>query len=284
MEPASLFSELEVINERPTPFSVYSARDLWTNEHTSEQMLAYHLNGDVDISSRRTSTIDMSVSWMANRFNLPKNGKVIDFGCGPGLYTSRLAKLGAEVCGVDFSSRSIDYAREQAALDSLTITYIEADYLELQPKGPFDLVTMIMCDFCALGPTQRAAMLKKFRDIVSNDGRIVFDVYSLKAFEAKLEASVYEKNLMNGFWSADPYFGFVTSLKYDDDQVSLDKYTIIERKRRWETYNWLQYFSPESLQNELHAAGLETEETLRDVAGHSYDADHTEFALVAKRC
>ncbi len=277
-----MFEELERISSRPKPFEFYTASELWTDEHTSGQMLAFHLDGEVDVSSRRIDFIDESVSWMANRFNLSSNSKINDFGCGPGLYTSRFAKLGASVSGVDFSSRSIAYAREEAARENLPIDYTEADYLNFQPTDTFDLVTMIMCDYCALAPAQRATMLKTFGNILSEEGRIVVDVYSLSAFESKQEVSVYERNLMNGFWSSEPYFGFLTSFKYDDEKVSLDKYTIIERDRYREIYNWLQYFSLEALQHELHAAGLELEEALGDVAGHEYDADHTEFAVVAK--
>jgi SAM-dependent methyltransferase len=153
METLPLFSALESISEKPAPYSVYTARELWTDEHTSEQMLAYHLNGEIDVSSRRTRFIDDSVQWMQAHFDLREGRRIIDFGCGPGLYTSRFARLGAEVSGVDFSSRSIEYAREQARREGLDVTYMEADYLGLQPDGPFDLVTMIMCDFCALSPS-----------------------------------------------------------------------------------------------------------------------------------
>ena len=48
-----MFDLLEKINTRPEPFEFYTASDLWTDEHTSEQMLKYHLNGD-DINRRRT--------------------------------------------------------------------------------------------------------------------------------------------------------------------------------------------------------------------------------------
>jgi len=283
MDSSSIFSFLESVNVKPDPFSVYTTSVLWTDKHTSRQMLAFHLDGDVDVSSRRTSFIDDSLSWMTERFELCRSSKIIDFGCGPGLYTSRFAALGAEVCGVDFSSRSIAYAREQATRDGLPITYIEANYLEFQPSGTFDLITMIMCDFCALAPVQRAAMLTKFGNLLSKDGRIVLDVFSLKAYESKQESSIYEKNQLNGFWSADPYFGFVASFKYDEDKVSLDKYTIVERNRLRTVYNWLQYFSPESLKQEITAAGLEVEEVLGDVAGHAYDDGNTEFAVVVKR-
>ena len=277
-----LFSALESISEKPEPFSVYTARQLWTDEHTSEQMLAFHLNGEIDVSSRQTQFIDDSVRWMQKHFDLSAGRRIIDFGCGPGLYTSRFARLGAEVFGVDFSSRSIGFAREQARREQLDVTYTEADYLGLQPDGRYDLVTMIMCDFCALSPTQRATMLRKFAGILSDRGRVVLDVYSLKAFEEKQEGLTCEKNQLDGFWSADPYFGFLASFKYEDDAVSLDKYTIVEESRQREIYNWLQYFTPESLQREAHAAGLQVAELYGDVAGRPYDDGASEFAVVLK--
>ena len=282
MQPPPLFSILESANEKPPPFSVYTASELWTDEYTSGQMLAYHLNGEIDVSSRRTSFIDDSVRWMAERFELGEGSRIADFGCGPGLYTSRLARLGAEVHGIDFSSRSLEYARDYASRENLEIAYVEADYLEYQPEGEFDLITMIMCDFCALSPAQRAVLLEKFKSILSEAGRVVLDVYSLSAFADKEEGSIYEKNQLNGFWSANPYYGFVTSFKYDQEKVSLDKYTIIESDRQREVYNWLQYFSPDALEREVNAAGLRVDEVHGVVAGSQYDAGAAEFAVVLK--
>jgi len=37
-----LFEQLEDINNRPEPFECYTAADVWTDSHTSEQVLAYH--------------------------------------------------------------------------------------------------------------------------------------------------------------------------------------------------------------------------------------------------
>ena len=283
MEPTPLFSALESINKKPHPFSVYTASELWTDEHTSKQMLAFHLDGEVDVSSRRTNFIDSSVRWMREHFALSESSRVVDFGCGPGLYTSRFARLGAEVVGIDFSSRSIEYARARANRENYEVTYIEADYLEFQPEGTFDLLTMIMCDFCALSPVQRGTMLSKFEQLLSNNGCIVLDVHTLKAFDDKQEGLTVEKNQLNGFWSARPYFGFVASFKYENEMVSLDKYTIVEEHRQREIYNWLQYFTPESLEREAHAAGLRVGELYGDVAGDPYASDAAEFAVVLKR-
>ena len=55
-----MFEELEKINTRPEPFEFYTANELWTDEHTSEQMLSFHLNEDIDVSSRNAAFIDRS--------------------------------------------------------------------------------------------------------------------------------------------------------------------------------------------------------------------------------
>ena len=94
--------------------------------------------------------------------------------------------------------------------------------------------------------------------------------------------SYYEKNQLNGFWSDKPYYAFVSSFKYEEEKVSLDKYIIIEENQKKEVYNWLQYFSPETLKQEALSAGLIIEEIYSDVAGNPYDADSTEFAVVLK--
>jgi hypothetical protein len=58
---------------------------------------------------------------------------------------------------------------------------------------------MIMCDFCALSPTQRNKMLRKFHTILEPKGLVLLDVYSVNAFEEKEEIARYETNILNGF-------------------------------------------------------------------------------------
>ncbi|MHC4211187.1 MAG: class I SAM-dependent methyltransferase, partial [Planctomycetota bacterium] len=243
-----MFEQLEDINNRPEPFECYTAAELWTDNHTSAQMLAYHLNADIDVSSRRIEFIDQSVAWIGSHFNVGTGTRIADFGCGPGLYANRLAKLGASVTGIDFSRRSIKHARTDAAEEGLTAAYVNQNYLEFETADRFDIILMIMCDFCALSPAQRMTMLEKFQALLASGGSVLLDVYSVNAFEQREEAVSYEENLLNGFWSSEKYYGFLNTFKYDDVGVVLDKYTIVEAKRTRTIYNWLQYFSPGSLQ------------------------------------
>ena len=278
-----MFEELERINERPEPFQFYTASDLWADEHTSKQMLSFHLNEAIDVSSRNAEFINRSVKWIATEFNIDKETKIADFGCGPGLYAERLARHGANVTGIDFSGRSIEYAKDVAAREQLNISYVNQNYLEFETDDRFDLVLMIMCDFCALSPTQRKGLLSKFHKILKPSGSVFLDVYSLSAFEQREEAATYEVNQLNGFWSPNKYYGFQNTFKYDEDKVVLDKYTIIEFEHTRQVYNWLQYFAPEDLEREFKEASFSVKEFYSDVAGSPYDRKSSEFAVIANK-
>lgn len=278
-----MFEELEKINQRPEPFQYYTASDLWTDEYTSKQMLSYHLNGDIDVSSRNAEFIKRSVEWIAAQFNIGKDTRIADFGCGPGLYATALAKHGAQVTGIDFSRISIDYAKDVAAREQLNINYLNQNYLEFEPEEQFDLVVMIMCDFCVLSPTQRKMLLSKFHNMLKSGGSVLLDVNSLSAFEQRQESATYELNQLNGFWSPNKYYGFVNTFKYDEEKVILDKYTIIEPERTRQVYNWFQHFTPEDLEKEFVAAGFSIKGLYSDVAGSPYDQKSSEFAVIARK-
>lgn len=278
-----MFEKLEHINHRPRPFEIYTAEDLWTDEHTSQRMLAYHLNADIDVASRRGEFIERSVDWIVSHFHLGENSSVVDFGCGPGLYTNKLAKRGIHVTGIDFSKRSIEYAETIARNENNNVRYIRQNYLEYESDERFDLIMMIMCDFCALGPDQRRHVLDTFHSLLPQGGSILLDVYSLHAFAQRTEAASYELNLLDGFWSPRKYYGFLNTFMYEDEKVVLDKYTIIEKERTRTVYNWLQYFDVDSLEGELQRSGFTLTECYADVAGSTFDAEHTEFAVVSRK-
>ena len=100
---------------------------------------------------------------------------------------------------MDFSKNSIKYAKTNAKKEGLNINYVLQNYLEYEPEEQYDLITMIMCDFCALSPAQRETMLGKIHRLLKDGGHILLDAYSLIGFDERSERSLYEHRLMTVF-------------------------------------------------------------------------------------
>lgn len=275
-----MYDQLINIHQRPELFSIYTAEKLWTQPHLASQMLDFHLNQETALASRPIEAIDRVVHWIDQSFGLDGRS-VCDLGCGPGLYTSRYVERGAIVHGLDFSRNSIDYARKHAPLNADRVTYQIANYLKDPLPEEQDLVTLIFCDLCPLSPVQRQTLMAKVFHALSPGGQFIFDVFSTKAFEAVVERVSFERNLMNGFWSATDYFAFQNTFRYERDAVSLDHFTIIEKDRTWDVYNWLKYFSYDEIRLELERAGFGK---IEFTDGFGTDpSDETTFGVIASR-
>lgn len=282
MSQMNLFEPLEKLTRRPKPFEFYTADALWTDEHISKQMLTYHLNETVDLASRNHAFIASSADWIIDRFRLEESKSVCDFGCGPGLYTTKFAGTGASVTGIDYSGRSIEYARETAGRLGLKIDYVLQDYLDFPAEKKFDLITMIFCDFCALNSSQRKKLLDKFNNILKDGGAVLLDVLTLNHLASALESSSLESFPEGGFWSAEPFLLLTNNFVYETEKVTLGKHCIIERDRTREIFNWLQCFNRESIAAEFQASGLAVEAFFGDIGGSPLTDESTQMAVIAR--
>jgi len=126
-------------------------------------------------------------------------------------------------------------------------------------------------------------MLKKFYKFLKPDGSVLIDVYSLNAFNQREEAETYEHSRLNGFWSPENYYCIQNTFKYDEEKVVLDKYTIIEKERTRIAYNWLQYYSEDSLRKEFEENGFKVEGFYSDVTGTTTSPESLEIVIIAKK-
>src|SRR3954471_13494063 len=82
--------------------------------------------------------------WSFDECNLrPLAGKrAADVGCGAGLLAEPLARLGAEVTGIDAAPENVAAARDHALLQGLPIDY-RVGSVEALDAGGYDLVTSL---------------------------------------------------------------------------------------------------------------------------------------------
>ena len=69
-----------------------------------------------------------------------KNIKILDIGCGGGLLSEPMCRLGAKVLGIDASKKNIEVAKFHAKKDKLKIDYKIASPEMLKTKLKFDVI------------------------------------------------------------------------------------------------------------------------------------------------
>jgi len=275
-----MYDLLQDIAQRPEPFSRYTATELWTRPHLARQMLSFHLNQETDLASRRFEIIDQVVNWIDSQ--LPLWGKrICDLGCGPGLYAQRFSNKGADVTGVDFSARSLEYADLKAKENDQSIRYIHADYLSDDLPTGFDIVTLIYTDLCVLSPEQRTTLLDRMHKMLNPDGQIVIDVAGMGLFTGKEECTRIEDRLMDGFWAEGDYVGIQRTLVYPEEHLTLDRYLIVEPNETWQIFNWMLHYTPESLQAELRRAGFAVVKMVGELTGKPLKTHGDSIGVIA---
>jgi SAM-dependent methyltransferase len=150
----------------------------WNNPDFSRRMLKVHLDQSDDAASRRTGIIETHVDWILGSLLKDEPGKVLDLACGPGFYTSQLAKLGHECVAIDYSPAAIEYAREQAETEGLRIDYRLGDIRETDFGGGYDLVMLIFGEFNVFSREQAIELLKRMNSALAPGGIMLLEAQS----------------------------------------------------------------------------------------------------------
>ena len=70
-----------------------------------------------------------------------KGKRVLDIGCGGGILCESLARLGANVTGIDTSSNAIKVAEEHSKKNKLNIRYCKSEVSKFKPNKKYDIIT-----------------------------------------------------------------------------------------------------------------------------------------------
>lgn len=110
---------IEYLKEKPKEYEDTGIK-FWDDEHISKGMLEAHLNNTVDSATRNIDFVKKSVSWITTF----KGNKLLDLGCGPGIYTNMLDKEGYDVTGIFFQKGQLNMQSSKMKILSITIKII----------------------------------------------------------------------------------------------------------------------------------------------------------------
>lgn len=266
--------------QKPSLFAK-STSSLWDDDHISKEMLAAHLNPEFDAASRKHAFIDRSAHWILQYTGLKKGAKVLDLGCGPGLYAEKLASFGLKLTGIDFSKRSIAYAKTQAERKNLVIDYLYQNYLDMDFQNAFDMVMMIYCDFGVLSYTQRDVILDKIHRSLKRGGIFLFDVSSFELMNRIAEKNTWSI-CKSGFFRPYPYICFESVFSYPKQDVLLTQYTVIDKRNTQEIYRiWNQTYSKETINAVFIEKGFEVVEVFSHLDGSPFHDTSDTLGIVS---
>jgi len=231
-----------------TPYA-YGSHMMWTDPYISQKLLTVHLDPVNAAASRTPQAIEETVSFIHKR--IKPGSRILDLGCGPGLYTARLAALGHHVTGVDFSTNSIEYAKTRPEAAQYGIHYEQANYLELNYTEEFDLVMMIYCDFGVLIPVDRNRLIEVIRKALKPGGMFFFDALTEEAADRLTYGTSWEsETASDGFYSPEPYFCLNESRRFPEHRATLDQHLVVFEDGSTKLYRfWNHYFREEDVRN-----------------------------------
>jgi ubiquinone/menaquinone biosynthesis C-methylase UbiE len=116
---------------------------------------------------------DWQLSWqpLIQRKAFPKQGRLLEMGCGAGNLSIYFAQVGYNVTGIDIAPTAINWAIENAAKASVNVTFIQGDVLELAEiaDASFDIVLDGRCFHCIIGD-DRAQFLQAAHRVLKPGG------------------------------------------------------------------------------------------------------------------
>jgi SAM-dependent methyltransferase len=193
-------------------------------------MLKEHLTQQHDRASRRFETIDQQIIWIHNSLLTQKQTRILDLGCGPGFYASRLSRLGHMCTGIDFSPASIEYARQQAEAEPSKCQYIQGDIRTTDFGMGYGLVMLIFGEINVFRPEDAQHILRKAFEALDTDGILLLEPMTFDAvYQVGHHPSTWY-SAESGLFSEQPHLCLYESFWHAERSVATERYFIVERE------------------------------------------------------
>jgi len=220
---------LDIVRREPIPQPWAEGEKIpWHDPAFSRRMLDEHLSQAHDAASRRFEIIDQHVEWIHQQLLQGKTTRILDLGCGPGLYTKRLARMGHDCVGIDFSPASIAYARAQAEEAGLACTYVQDDMRTADYGDGYGLVMLLYGELNVFRPEEARAILEKAHRALAIDSVLLLEphTFDIVVEVGQQPASWYAAE--KGLFSEKPHLCLQESFWDAVAKVAIQRYYMID--------------------------------------------------------
>ena len=199
----------------------------WDEPDFSRRMLGEHLSQAHDAASRRSEIIDSHVRWIHEQVLGKEPSRILDLGCGPGLYTSRLARLGHRCVGIDFSPASIAYAREQAEAEHLECTYNQQDIRTADYGEGYHLAMLLFGELNVFRPAEARTILEKAHASLVPGGSLLLEPHTFDVVREMGNKSPTWYSAEKGLFSDEAHLCLQEAFWDAEGSVAIQRYYIL---------------------------------------------------------
>ncbi len=200
----------------------------WNEPGFSGRMLAEHLSQEHDWASRRGEIIDEHVDWIHTDWLKETPTRILDLGCGPGLYSSRLCKLGHECVGIDYSPASIEYAQKAAKTEDLACTYKCEDIRATEYGQGYGLAMMVYGEFNVFRPEKIELILKKMFSALAENGILLLEPHTYDAVKKIGTTGPSWFTAESGLFSDQPHVCLSENFWNEDTKTAIRRWYICD--------------------------------------------------------
>jgi SAM-dependent methyltransferase len=199
----------------------------WDDPDFSRRMLDEHLSQEHDLASRKRETIRKQVQWIHEHICNNAPAKLLDIGCGPGLYIEQFAELNYDCSGIDFSPASIEYAKNHLGNKA---RLFHRDIRHADFGSGYDLAMMVYGEFNVFSPDDCRKILKKTFKALSPGGKLLLEAHRFEAVEriGKATNSWYKSGPgLLGLFSDEPHICLTENHWFNKQQTALQQFHIL---------------------------------------------------------
>ena len=238
-----------------------------------------------DRASRRFVTIDKHVAWIDGHVLHGEPTKVLDLGCGPGLYCSRLAMRGHECLGIDYSPASIEYAVDHAKSEMLRCQYVHDDIRRADYRTDAGLVMLLSGELNVFRLSDARAILQKASAALTAGGILLLEPHTDAAIRAIGAEPLRWYALQRGLFSDRPHLLLQEHSWHEKSTAATARYFIVDAEsaavtRYAQTY---QAYTDAEYRALLAECGFTDVEHFATLAGPDGEADEELVVYVARK-
>lgn len=153
------------------------------------------------------------------------NPRVLDLGCGPGLYTSLLLRKYPRAVAtlVDLSDKMLAIAKERFA-DRPDYRFIQADFADMPVEGPFDIIVSGLAIHHLPGP-QKRSLYKRCHELLVDGGVFVNSdqILGPTKLTDDLSMGLWKKAMMDSGIEREEVLKAYERMKFDQPSTVADQ-------------------------------------------------------------